>query len=293
MIRPSRVVRVTVILAAALTTSGGCGVPYVAPSPEPAAGHTWNQTHRVDPPSGWTVTGRNVGPTDESTSLAGPGSTGCLVQVWSTRPQRQLRPRWPDRVQVQGQKGDYGDLDPDYGPYPRAVVWRAGDDRWIGVSCDLDRSGLLEIAERVRSEVAPMLVPFRLTSPPDGVSMVQLIESRDGDVRTFAAQFETAGASRPLVMQISDVRDRSVLQGPVQRQQINGRTAEIRTASQMICLRTRSTPICVSGPGDEPATDWALPDARRIAQQTAERLVPVDDPDDYSSWIDADTAFGG
>jgi hypothetical protein len=279
------------LLLTAAAAMGGCHVAPEGPTPEPAPGHTWNQTHRVDLPSGWAVAARNVGPTDESTSLSGPRSEGCLVEVSSAKPLWHARPQWPERVQVQGHDAVYGDLDPDYGPYSRAVLWRAADHRWFRVSCDADRGPILAMAERVRSAPSAMLVPFRLTSPVRGLTMTQLIESRDGGRRTVAAQFEVPGTPPLAVLQISNLRDRTLLTGPVEHQQLQGRDVEVRTASQTICLRTRSAPVCVSGPAGEPASGWGSPTARRIAEQTVERLVAVVDPDDEASWWPADKAF--
>lgn len=145
---------------------------------EPAAGHSWSQTHRVDLPSGWTVTARNVGPADESTSLSGPGSKGCLVSTSPEEPEHYWRGSSGSAV-VQGLAASYGKRDPDYGPYPAQVVWQARG-RWFGVSCDLDRTGILELAARVRAEPTPLRVPFRLTSVPDGLQLTQLIEWVDG-----------------------------------------------------------------------------------------------------------------
>lgn len=279
------------VLSCLTLTAGlsGCAARQRARNVEPAAGHSWNQTHRVELAPGWRVSARNVGTTDESTSLDGPGSKGCLVSSWSSKPERYSRPQSPKRVSVQGRDAAYGELDPEFGPYPRAVVWQAADDLWFGVSCDLDQSAILALAEGVHAGKNPMRVPFKLTSIPEGLTMVQLIESTPGDAHTTAAQFEMSGSSRPLTMQISNERAHS-LPGPAERQSVGGREVEVRRTSQSICLVTRFDPICIFGPGDEPATDWS-PDARRVVQQTAELLVPVEDPDQRSEWLDADEAF--
>jgi hypothetical protein len=287
----------------ALVVSAGClwaGLSGCSPPedtlPDPSPGHTWNQTHRVELPPGWTVTARNVGLTDESTSLSGPDGKGCLVSTWSSKPDRYARPPSPRFVSVQGRLAFYGPLDPHYGPYPRAVVWQGADHHWFGVSCDLGRTGVLALAEGVRSGDNPMRVPFRLRSEPDGVSMVQLIEGTDRGVLRAGAQFQltvptgTSGRPRPLTMEISVDRDGSVARGTGERARVGGRDVEVRRASQSICLPTTSDPVCISGPGDEPATDWGAA-ARRVAQQTAELLVPVDDPSDESTWVPADQAF--
>lgn len=255
---------------------------------EPAAGRSWNQTHRVDLSAGWTVTARNVGPSDESTSLSGPNSTGCLVSTSPAEPKHY----WggsPETVTVQGSAASYGKRDPDYGPYSAQVVWQAGD-RWFAVSCDLDRAGILGLAERVRAEPNPVLVPFRLASVPDGVRMTQLIEWVDGGMTRVSAQFEQPSSTRPLTMEISNHAPTSFAEGPVETQTINGREVEVRRATQTLCLATRSEPICVSGPGDEPAFDWS-PDARQVAEETAAALVPAADSNDETSWYDADDAF--
>lgn len=255
---------------------------------EPAAGHSWNQTHRVDLPAGWTVTARNVGPTDESTSLSGPDSTGCLVSTSPAEPKHYWG-GYPETVSVQGLAASYGRRDPDYGPYSAQVVWQTGD-RWFGVSCDLDRAGILGLAERVRTEPNPVLVPFRLASVPDGMRMTQLIEWVDGGTFRVSALFEHPSATRPLTMEVANRAKEPIGRGPVETQTINGREVEVRRASQTLCLATESEPICVSGPGDEPASDWS-PDARRVAEETAAALVPVADSNDETSWYDADDAF--
>jgi hypothetical protein len=258
---------------------------------QPVATISWNQSHRVDLPTGWSVTARNVGRTDESTSLAGPDGKGCLVSTWSSKPERHSRPRWARTVSVHGHKAAYGDLDPDYGLYPRAVLWEDADNGWLRVSCDLDRAGILGVAEGVRSAENPVRVPFKLSAMPDGLSMVQLIESTEGGATPrVAAQFEMAGSARPLVMQISNELEARIDTGPVEKQTIGGRTVEIRPASQTICLSTKRDPVCVFGPADEPATDWS-PQARRVALRTAELLTPIDDPNDRTSWLDADEAL--
>jgi hypothetical protein len=256
---------------------------------DPPAGRSWNQTHRVDLPSGWSVTARNVGPTDESTSISGPGSSGCLIWKGFERPEEFRRPRSPLAVQVRGNRAEYGAHDPDYGPYPRGVLWQDADAHWFSVTCDLEQAGILRIAEQVYSASHPMRVPFRLDSMPEGVSMVQLIESTAGAERQMSAVFELAGSGRPQHMEISNVTD-SMLEGKGERSEIAGREVEIRAASQSICFPTESQPICISGPGDEPATDWSS-DARAVAFRTAELLSPLDDPDDEAGWLDADQAF--
>jgi hypothetical protein len=78
--------------------------------------------------------------------------------------------------------------------------------------------------------------------------------------------------------------------GPVETETINGREVEVRRASQTLCLATASEPICISGPGDEPASDWSG-DARRVAEETAAALVPAEDSSDETGWYDADEAF--
>jgi hypothetical protein len=278
---------------AALLLAGvsGCTATSDDRTPPPAAGHTWNQTHRVDLAPGWTVTARNVGTTDESTSLSGPGSTGCLVTAWSARPERYSRPVSPHPVFVQGRQASYGELDPDYGPYPRAVVWSDPDGRWLGVACDVDEAGVLQVAEGVHAGLNPMRVPFRLRSSIEGASMVQLIEDRRGDVPTVSAQFETAGPGRTPTIEIGSGAQ-SLREGPVERDRIGNHLVEIRRSSQSICLPTRADPICISGPGDEPASDWSAP-AYAVARRSAELLEPLADPGDPTAWFDATDAFPG
>ncbi len=190
---------------------------------------------------------------------------------------------------MQGSAASYGKRDPDVGPYPAQVVWQASD-RWFAVSCDLDRAGILDFANRVRAEPNPMLVPFRLTSVPDGIRMTQLIEWVDGKTTRVAAQFEYQSDARPLTMEIASQAKEMRRRGPVETQMINGRRVEVRRLSQSLCLRTESEPICVTGPGDEPATDWS-PSARRAAEETVATLDPVADSSDQTSWYDADDAF--
>jgi hypothetical protein len=192
-------------------------------------------------------------------------------------------------VSVQGAAASYGSRDPDFGPYSAQVAWRAGD-RWFGVSCDLDRAGVLSLAERVRADPNPVLVPFRLTSLPDGLRMTQLIEWLDGDTTRVTAQFEHPSTTRALTMEISNQGEESVAGGPVETQTISGREVQVRRGSQTLCLATRSEPICVSGPGDEPASDWSTA-ARAVAEEAAAALVPVADSNDATSWYDADDAF--
>ncbi len=271
-----------------LGLAAACASVEDARTPERAAGHSWNQTHRVDLPAGWTVTARNVGPTDESTSLSGPRSTGCLVSTSPDEPEHYWD-RHPEKVSVQGLTASYGQRHPDDGPYSAQVVWQA-NQHWFAVSCDLDRPGILGLAEKVRAEPNPLLVPFRLTSVPDGVRMTQLIEWVDGDTTRVTAQFEQPSATRRLVMEVGSGPKASTGRDTIETQVINGREVEVRRASQTLCLATKSEPICVSGPGDEPAFDWS-PDARRVAEETVSALVPVADSDDKASWYDADDAF--
>ncbi len=281
------VVVVVLVVAIALLDRTDDTTP-AAPSPTT----TWNQQHRVDLPAGWSVTQRNVSPTDESTSLSGPDDKGCLVATFPAKPAPSWWPQSPTQVTVQGHQGSYGSLDPDYGPYPRAVLWPDDSQRWVHVSCDLDRAGIVEMAEQVRLEPNPMAVPFRLAALPDSLTLTALIESeRDGE-HASAVLFEMASESRPLVMQISNLTASTayVSEGPAERGTISGRPVEIRTGTQTICFPTRSQPVCISGPGDEPATDWA-PAARAVAERTAELLTPVEDPGDDTSWIDADVAL--
>lgn len=262
------------------------------PDPPPAqpAAHTWSQTHRVDLLPGWTATARNVGALDESTSLSGPGSRGCLVHAWPTQPERYSRPLSPRTVSVQGRDAAYGELDPQYGPYPRAVVWTDADGRWFGVACDLDEAGVLRVAEGVHAGLNPMRVPFRLRSRVEGVAMVALIEDRRGKVPAMTAQLETSGPGRRETMQISSGADRPPDDGRVERERIGDHMVEVRRRSQSICLATRAAPVCISGPSDEPGTDWS-DSAHPVARRAAELLEPRDDPADLTTWVDADEAF--
>lgn len=277
---------------AATSALAGCGAAE-GDIARPAPARTWNQTHRVDPPRGWRVTQRNVDPSEESTSLSGPNGKGCLVRTWPSEPRAIFRPTSSAKVIVQGAQGSYGPLDPDYGPYPRTVVWQDQGGRWAGVSCDLDRAGILALAERVKFGPHPIQVPFRLSAIPQGLTLTGLLESYHGDRHSAVAFFETPGQPRQLTMQISLVADpsSSIPTGrPVERRTIAGHDVEIRASSQTICFPTRSQPVCISGPGDEPASDWS-PEARELALQTAELLAPVEDPDDDTSWLDADQAL--
>lgn len=279
-------------LLAAHATLLGCGVAD-GDAERPAPAPSWHQTHRVEPAPGWTVTQRNVDLTEESTSLSGPEGKGCLVRTWPGEPETFFLPTSEATVEVQGVQGSYGPLDPDYGPYPRTVVWQDLSRRWVGVSCDLDRAGILAVAERVRFGPHPMRVPFRLSAAPPELPLVALIESYHP--HQAAALFEASDKSRRLTMQISDVVDRSSLSTgqpgqPLQHVTVGGRRVEIRAGSQTICFPTRSHPVCISGPGDEPASDWS-PAARELALQTAALLTPVEDPDDDTSWLDADEAL--
>lgn len=278
-----------VLLVLGLAAAGSsCAALQDTRTVEPTASHTWNQTHRVDLPVGWSVTARNVGSADESTSLSGPDSTGCLVSTSPAEPKHYWGES-PERVIVQGLAASYGKRDPDFGPYSAQVVWDGGD-RWFGVSCDLARAGILSLAERVRAEPNPMLVPFRLIRVPDGIRMTQLIESVDGKTTRVTAQFEQPSAPRRLTMEIANRAKEPDGRGPVETQTINGRGVEVRRSSQTLCLSTESEPICVTGPGDEPAVDWS-PQARRVAEETAAALIPVADSNDQRSWYDADDAF--
>lgn len=290
--RTARAATVLVTSAALLLAApAGCAVTPDEPSLEPAAGHTWDQTHRVDLQPGWAVTARNVGTVDESTSLSGPGDAGCLVSAWSSRPGRHVRPVAPRTVTVQGHDASYGDLDPDYGPYPRAVLWRDAGDRWFGVACDLDESGVLRVAEGVHAGRNPVRVPFRLRSRVDGTRMVQLIESRGDGAPTVAALFESTGPRRP-TMQVSSGGSAEAGGSPVERQVVGGRLVEVRRRVQSMCLPTGSVPVCVHGPNDEPATDWS-PSAYEVARRTVEVLEPVEDLADQARWYEADDAFPG
>ena len=57
-----------------------------------------------------------------------------------------------------------------------------------------------------------------------------------------------------------------------------------------MCVATRTVPVCVFGPNDEPATDWSA-SAYQVARRTVEVLEPVADAADQKSWYDADDAF--
>lgn len=260
---------------------------------EPSRPGGWHQTHVVDPPSGWLVTARSAGPTGESTSLTGPDGSGCLVSTWATEPASLW---WPVRstaaVEVQGLAATYGDLDPEYGPYGRAVIWQDAEAQWFRVSCDAGRSTVLAVAEHVHAGVNPMRLPFTLSAMPAGMTLKAVIETADGADHVGAVQFEMPGPGRPLVMEIANVTEPWYATGPLERRTFAGRPAEIRPATQTICFPTRSEPICIQGPGDEPATDW-MPTAQRAAWATADLLTPSVDPRDQASWVDADAAIPG
>ena len=267
----------------------GCTTTPPEPAPTPTAVHTWSQTHRVDLLPGWTATARNVGLLDESTSLSGPGAAGCLVNAWPSPPERYSRPLAPRTVSVQGRDAAYGELDPQYGPYPRAVVWTDEGGRWFGVSCDLDEAGILRVAEGVHGGDNPVRVPFRLRSPIEGASLIAVIEDRRGKVPAMTVALETTGPGRTLNMQISSGAEQPPDDGPVVRERIGDHVVEVRRRSQTMCL-PRSVPLCVFGPGSEPATDWSA-SAYPVARRAAELLEPVGDPRDPTTWIDADEAF--
>ena len=55
----------------------------------------------------------------------------------------------------------------------------------------------------------------------------------------------------------------------IERRTINGHRVEIPPAIQMVCFPTTTDPVCISGPGDEPAPDSA-DGAREIALLTAQ-----------------------
>ena len=256
----------------------------------------WNQTHRVDLPGGWQVTARNVSADEESTSLTGPDDHGCLVSVYREGVDpRHARPIQGERVSVAGgTEGQYGRLDKDFGIHPFGVVWSYQPRSWAAVSCDLDQAGILDMAERVRFEPNPMRLPFRLSGRPDQIALTDVIES-DGDDRlraTLIFRTPRTPQRREQVMEISNLTDPyAVTPGEqIERRTINGHPVEIRPAIQMICFPTSSDPVCISGPGDEPAYDWSE-GAREIALQTAELLTPVADPKDEDDWIDADQAI--
>ena len=211
------------------------------------------------------------------------------MSAWSSRPDRSLQPRSPRSVEVQGHPAEYGSLDPDFGPYPRAVLWQNAQDQWFRVSCGLDQKGILQVAEGVRAAPNPMRLPFALAALPDGTSLKQLIESTREGRRAVTAQFEMTGEARS-IMEVSNQYTDTLMQGPVKTRTVAGRTVEIRPAAQSICFPTQAEPICISGPGDEPATDWSG-SARAVALQTAELLTPVDDPSNEASWLDADVAL--
>lgn len=253
--------------------------------------NSWNQTHRVNVPSGWTITQRTVSALSESTSLEGPGGKGCLVSTSSSEPASNAWPQVRKHVTVQGGEGSYGQLDPDFGPYPRAVIWQDASKRWFSVSCDLEEGEILGLAQRVQFGPNPMRVPFRLSEVPEQLSLTTLLESYQGAHRA-TAQFEVPGGPRPLTMEISNLPDRSVIaaDGDVERGRIAGRQVDIRKASQSICFPPRSHPVCIFGPSDEPASDWSA-ETKGLALQTAELLSPVADPDNDSSWLDADQAL--
>lgn len=279
-----------VLAALLLVAVAGCATPPDDPAPTPQAGHTWNQTHRVDLLPGWTATARNVGLLDESTSLNGPRSAGGLVNARPSPPERYSRPLSLRTVSVQGRDAEYGELDRQYGPYPRAVVWTDPGGRWFGVACDLDEASILQVAEGVHAGRNPMRVPFRLQSPVEGATLVALIEDRRRKVPSTTAQFETTGPGRTLSMQISSGADEAPDEGQVERQRIGDHVVEVRRRVQTMCLPTGSVPVCVSGPGGEPATDWSDA-AYPVARRAAELLEPVADPTDVATWVDADEAF--
>lgn len=279
------------LLAALLLLAvAGCTTTPREPAPTMPPAHTWHQTHRVDLLPGWTATARNVGLLDESTSLSGPGSAGCLVNAWPSPPERYSRPLAPRTVSVQGRDAAYGELDPQYGPYPRAVVWTDEDGRWFGVACDLDEAGILRVAEGVHAGRNPVRVPFRLRSSIEGATLIALIEDRRGKVPAMIVQLETTGSGRTESMQISSGAELPPDEGLVERERIGDHVVEVRHHSQTICLPTGSVPVCVSGPGGEPATDWSE-SAYPIARRAAELLEPVGDPTAPATWADADAAF--
>jgi hypothetical protein len=113
------------------------------------------------------------------------------------------------------------------GPYPAQVVWQVAD-RWFGVSCDLDRAGILGLAERVCTEPNPVLVPFRLTSVPDAMRMTQLIQWVDGGTIRVSALFEQPSATRRLTMEVANRAKEPAGRGPVEAPTINGREVEVR-----------------------------------------------------------------
>jgi hypothetical protein len=288
--RARRVLAALLLVTLLLAPTAGCTTTPPEPAPTPQAVHTWDQTHRVDLLPGWTATARNVGLLDESTSLSGPGSAGCLVNAWPSPPERYSRPLSPRTVSVQGRDAEYGELDRQYGPYPRAVVWTDADGRWFGVACDLDESGILRVAEGVHAGPNPVRVPFRLRSSIEGASLIALIEDRRGKVPAMTAQLETTGPGRTESMQISSGAEQPPDDGPVVRERIGDHVVEVRRRSQTMCLPTRSVPLCIFGPGGEPATDWSE-SAYPVARRAAELLEPVGDPTDQATWIDADKAF--
>ena len=256
--------------------------------PERAAAGPWNQIHRVEVPDGWTVTARNVGIENESTSLSGPAGAGCLVEVRAGEPSPQERRRTSERVVVQGITGHYGEGDPDFG-HARGVFWPYRDQAWASVSCEADRETILDLAERVRFEPNPVRLPFSMSALPERLPLTQVIEDRR-DERT-SLSFGSSHTD-PTTMAVSNVTDDDLFAPgqPLETLRVNGRTVELRSANQTLCMPTRSQPICIFTYGEEISNDWNA-GARDLALHTADVITPVDDPTDQTTWIDTREAL--
>lgn len=252
----------------------------------------WNQIHRVELPTGWTITARNVDPTVESTSLSGPGDVGCLVQVWGAGQNPRL-PANTQPVTVQGGPGLYGNLDPDDNTVRSGVFWRYWADAWATVGCDLPKAHLLAMAERVRLGVQPDATALRLAEFPEDYAVVALIEYAAPYGLAGNVQLARSDGDDAISLDIgnTDPTDQVEPGEPVERLQVNGRPVEIRSRSQHLCwLGTGSQQVCLGARGREPGSDFPA-SGRELALDLAHGVTPVKDPSRLDTWSDANDAL--
>jgi hypothetical protein len=258
----------------------------------------WNMIHRVDPPDGWTVTGIEVWPDHEITSL-GSGrvtrSWPCHTTVYGVGALKRL-PTERQPVTVQGRPGFYAPKTSDDGEVPAGVYWQYRPNGWAIAACEpASKSAARSIAERVVFTPVPMRLPFRLTSLPAGLEVGVLSTGSDSAGQHIGIDISGARApdKLPPYVDFGPGRDTPDTTG-VEEIVINGRTARLRSESQTLCFALADRSLCVGvGRDDRANPDQRLwePGARELVIDLAGRLEIAADPADSTTWFDASDAL--
>ena len=230
----------------------------------------WRFSHRLEPVAGMTVTRRILTPDHEFTIVRADAEVAqCTVDL--TQDGVDAPTTVTGRaVRIRGWSGRYVD-DRSRDPY---LTWEYAPGARVTVTCTrqlIAGATLLVVAEAVRFEDTRIRLPFRVRALPEGYRIYSLDE-------------DTGSGTDVLSLSLQPV-DRASIPSVVVRYGDDG--AVSRCLGDSVPGTSRAGRVCLS-------TRWSAeesPGTQAIEQQSldrvAERIEPVTDPRDPTTWFDA------